>query len=143
MSAVDYHDIGDDIASHLQTKLGTGYLCTSSQSAALQYSEQGIGVVVLFNGFRHMEELSQTVAPTRDADFRIGIAARGDSDDAIIEKLTDTLSAIEYILNVDHAAPPFGHFEIERVIATDGEIVELPTLGYVGRITATVRIMEV
>jgi hypothetical protein len=90
-----------------------------------------------------MEELSQTVAPTRDAEYRIAIAARGESDDAVAEKLTDAISAIEYILNEDHAAPPFGHFEIERCIATDGEVMETPNIGLIGRVTATVRIMEV
>ena len=143
MSAVDYHDIAEDMATHLQTKLGTGYLCTSSRSTALQYAEQGIGVVVVFNRFRHMEELSQTVAPTRDAEYRIGIAARGESDDDVKEKLDDAVSAIEYILNEDHAAPPFGHFEIERCIATDGEVIEFPGMGQAGFVTATVRIMEV
>lgn len=144
--SIDYNAIGAAIVTHLQSKLSsTTYFVTQSFSHALNQTVAPVGVCVLFMGFAHREELSQTVTPTRDARYTIGVTARGESDDKIDERLDDAVSEIEDACNLTgHGFPVFDYSTtlLERAIVTGAGPKSLTDKGLTTTLDLEIRIME-
>lgn len=145
--SVDYNAIGAALATHLQTELDSDiYFVTQNITAALSHKKVPVSVCVLFSGFAHREELSQTNTPTRDATYLIGIVARGESDEQQDERLDDAVQLIEDACNPPgHNCPIFDYSTllIERSIAmTAGPKTATEEKGLTTSMTVEVRIME-
>jgi len=140
--AVDYHDIGADMVTHLQT-ISTDYYVTQSIQAAMGVRKELVIVLVTFDGFTHQEQHSLApLTQARDATYRVAIMAKGDNLDVQDERLDDAVSEIEEALNAP-GFPPLGHLEIERILAINASPKQLTQEhGLVITMDAEVRIIE-
>ena len=144
--SVDYNGIGAAIVTHLQSKLSSStYLVTQNFSQAIGQTSAPVGVCVLFSGFQHREELSQTTTPTRDATYIIGVTARGESDNKVDELIDDAVAAIEDALNLTGHGYPIYSYDttlLERAIVTSAGPKTLTDRGLTTSLSLEIRIME-
>ena len=137
-----YLTIKNAIIDHLTANITDAYV-TGDVSATANIQSKSCIILVLFMRFAHLEERSEPGAPTRDADYWIGIMSRQPSDELQDIDIDDRIAQIEDLCNAPgHGFPIFGETSIERSFAIEGTKALDPEAGITATVVARVRILE-
>jgi len=137
-----YAAVRQAIVSHLAAGI-TDAVVTDDYSKAANPLAKKVAILVQFWRFLHVEERSEPGAPTRDAEYLIGIRAKGLNETTQDHLLDDLIVKVEDLCNdPGHLFPIFGLTYVERCAAVEGIKEEGQTSGVYGLVTVRARILE-